>query len=143
MRLGIITIIVVGSLLAVGLVGVMEINMTGSNGQYSCPISSLPGNNCAPSNSPFVEAFHHISGLQSIVQGAVNADTISLEILTLLISAFSILGIFFLKAPSLQTSYQGYRRAADFRSPKQQLLRWLALREMRDPNAPQGVHDYS
>lgn len=145
MRLRILPIFIISSLLTVGLFGIFGISMTNNNGQHTCPISALSSDDCSPSNSPIAEAFHHISGLQNLAQGAINTNTSFLALSILLILAFSLLGTLISKTPSLQTSpTQRYRDITESHFPtKKQFLRWLALHQKRDPNALQWVHNYS
>jgi len=144
MSLKIVPILIITSLLAVGLFGIFGISMVNSSGQHSCPVSALSSNDCSPSNSPLIETFHHISTLQNFAQGPINTNTFS-SILILLLLALTVFLTLFPKTPSLETSPQrGYYKTDQSEySQKKQFLRWLALRQKRDPHALQWVHDYS
>lgn len=144
-RSKILPIFIVSSLLAIGLFGVLGINMTYNNGQHSCPISALSSDDCPPSYNPLSEAFHHISALQNFAQGLVNTSTFSSMLLILLMFVLAIFSGILAKRPSLEVSAsQSYRNIEEFDySQKKRFLRWLALHHKRDPHASQWVHDYS
>lgn len=147
MRSGIIAVVVVASLVAVGLFGVFGISMANYNGRHSCPLSALSSDNCAPfaNSGPLAEAFHHISGLQNFAQSAVSAGASFLALFVLLIAASPLFGPVAQRTSPLQISSRGRCRRDDpeLYPSKRWLLRWIALREKKYPHAPQRVHGCS
>lgn len=146
MRSRIFPLFIIGSLLTIGLFGVLGINMTDDdNGQHSCPVSVLSSGDCSSSYSPLSEAFHHISALQNFAEGVVSTNTPSLILLVLLVFALAVFSVFPQKTPSLQiSSYRRHHGIGESDNPqKNPFLHWLAIRYKRNPRALQWVHDYS
>lgn len=145
MRSKTLPILIILGLLTIGLFGIFGINMADSNGQHSCPVSVLSSDDCSPSNSPFVEMFHHISTLQNFIQELINTNTFPSMLLILMIFVLIIFSGILAKRPSLEFSAsRSYRNIEEFYySQKKRFLRWLALHHKRDPYASQWVHDCS
>ncbi|OHA07254.1 MAG: hypothetical protein A2934_03085 [Candidatus Sungbacteria bacterium RIFCSPLOWO2_01_FULL_47_10] len=117
--------------------------MSHAEGGHDCPISLMSGGNCPPSGGILAVALHHIGGLQSFMQSAIEAASSFWTLLALLFFAFLFFSKFLHVAPPISYAQIEAQESEFALISKRRFLRWLSLVRTEDGHCLIRVHEAS
>jgi len=135
MRLNNITLFVIFAVLIIGVFGFSILSLVGHNGEYGCVVSLIPGGDCSFISEGMAIAFHHIAGIQNLIQAVAKSNIFLMVLSFVAFLTFKILSSL-IKIQNLKLffRYLQFKRKEIVLKFKEDFLNWLALIYRRNPH---------
>ena len=143
MKLRLVPILLIAGIIFVAIFGFLSISSIHQGSYHTCPIAFMSDGDCPPVGSALALIAYHWSGLQRLTQSIISIN-ISLLMLSVFLISVRVDSLKLLQKV-LSTQHSFYQRCCTSKrssfAPKKHLLRWLALRNKKDPHALHWAHD--